>query len=326
MTLLVPSDRSEFSSFPKLYADEIAPMLASREELRKGALKKGFCFGGLIAAIMFGLTFVVPEPMKFFIGVLGFMGAFGTFTMHVSKARSAITQELIGKIADQMDFKYRHKMNRPDYFEAFNKLKFFNAFNREHWEDEVRGSHAGQSFILCEGDLKYRTSGKNQSTRTIFHGQLLVIDYSKVFQGVTVLRRDAGMMNKFRKPGKEFNRVALASPEFEKAYEAWSTDQVEARELLDPVVLERFQELERLFAGKGLQAAFVDGKMLVALQTGDRMNMGSMFKPLEGKERVETILKEFDVIFDLIDVAIKQIDGQLHGRFSVDAVKYSRPA
>ncbi len=326
MTLLVPSDRSEFSSFPRFYADEIAPMLANREELRKSAIKKGIGFGVLIVTIMLGLTFVVPESMRFFIGLLGFAGFFGTFAMHVSKARSAITEELIGKITNKMDFKYRHKMDRPDYFEAFNNLKFFSAFNREHWEDEVRGSHGGQNFILCEGELKYRTSGKNKSTRTIFHGQLLVIEYSKVFQGVTVLRRDAGMMNKFGKPGKGFTRVSLASPEFEKAYEAWSTDQVEARELLDPVVLERFQELERLFKGKGLQAAFVDGKMLVALKTGDRMNMGSMFKPLEGKERVETILKEFDVIFDLIDVAIKQVDGQLHGRFSVDAVKYRRPA
>ena len=42
------------------------------------------------------------------------------------------------------------------------------------------------------------------------------------------------------KPGKEYSHVGLASPEFEKAFEAWSTDQVEARELLDPLVLERF--------------------------------------------------------------------------------------
>ena len=99
---------------------------------------------------------------------------------------------------------------------------------------------------------------------------------------------------------------------------AWSTDQVEARELLDPVVLERFQELERLFEGKGLQAAFTEGKLIIALSTGDRLNMGTMFKPLEGEDRVETIVSELDVIFDLMDVAVKRVDKKMSGAFTID--------
>ena len=59
----------------------------------------------------------------------------------------------------------------------------------------------------------------------------------------------------------------------------------------------------------------------MALETGDKMNVGSMFKPLPGAERVETILKEFDIIFDLVDVLVKQVDGRLSGAFSVDAIK-----
>ncbi len=229
-----------------------------------------------------------------------------------------ITVGLIGKITDQLGFSYRRQMDRPSYFEKFDQLKFFSAFNREHWEDEVRGIHNGQNFTICESHLKYKTSGKNSSTRTVFHGQIMIVDYPREFLGKTVLRRDAGVMNRFGKPGKEFHQVGLVSMEFEKIYEAWSTDQVEARELLDPIVLERFQELERLFQGKVLQAAFSEGKLLIALSTGDRLNIGSMLKPLEGRGRVETILHEFDVIFDLIDVAIKPVASRLHGALSID--------
>ena len=96
---------------------------------------------------------------------------------------------------------------------------------------------------------------------------------------------------------------------------------MEARDLLDPIVLERFLELERLFGGKKLRAAFTGGKLLVAIETGDRLNMGSMFKPLESAERIEKILKEFDVVFDLIDVLLKRVDKRLDGAFSVDQIR-----
>ncbi len=318
MRLNLPSNRTEFASFPDLYDREIGPYLVNNEGLRKRAVRNGFMFGALVLAVGIIIEFIVPSSMKMFPIFIGIAGCIGTVSLHLGKARHIITEGLIGKITDQLGFNYQRKLERPEYFEPFQQLKFFSSFNREHWEDEVRGSHNGQKFIICESDLKYKTSGKNSSTRTIFHGQLLVIDYTKRFLGKTVLRRDAGLMNRFGKPGKEFQHVGLASAEFEKAYEAWSTDQVEARELLDPIVLERFQELERLFQGKGLQAAFADGKLMIAIETGDRLNIGSMFKPLEGKGRVETILKEFDVIFDLMDVALKPVEKRLSGALSVD--------
>ena len=96
---------------------------------------------------------------------------------------------------------------------------------------------------------------------------------------------------------------------------------MEARELLDPLALERFEELDRLFEGAKLRAAFTGGKLLIAMETGDKLNMGSMFKSLDGPARVEKILHEFDLIFDLIDVLLKRVDTRLDGAFSVDAVR-----
>ena len=183
---------------------------------------------------------------------------------------------------------------------------------------------AGRAMALtlcfCEAHLKYKSSGKNSSTRTVFHGQLLVIDYHKKFLGETVVRRDAGIFNRLGKPGKEFQRIGIVSPKFEKIFEAWSTDQVEARELLDPIVLERFEELDRLFDGAKLRAAFTGGILCLAMESGDKLNMGSMFAPLEGPERINRILHEFDLIFDLIDVLFKQV-GRMDGAFSVESVR-----
>lgn len=322
MTLTTPSGRPEFDGFSAFYETEIAPYLRAREGERRKAVR---VFAAIVAATgaLSGAIFALGPfgegnfQLAFFALMLGAAGA----VWLLNRARNDIGHGLLERICGKLGFTYLLKLPRPDYYGRFKSLGLLPTHNREAWEDEVRGAHGGANFVLCEANLKYKSSGKNSSTRTVFHGQLFVIDYPKPFLGETVLKRDIGVFNALAKPGSHFQKVGLVSSEFEKAFEAWSTDQVEARDLLDPIVLERFLELERLFGGKKLRAAFTGGKLLVAIETGDRLNMGSMFKPLESAERVETILKEFDVVFDLIDVLLKRVDKRLDGAFSVDQIR-----
>ncbi len=324
MSIVPPSGRREFEGFAAYFDAEISPYLKAKEAPRRAAVTNYFILLGSIGALAAAVGFFAPFgganiQIAFIIALIGFGGA----TWLLNRTRTDIAHGLIERVCAKLGFAYRLKLERPAYYDMFKSLGLLPAHNREAWEDEVAGVYAGAPFTLCEAHLKYKSSGRNSSTRTVFHGQLFLIDYPKRFLGVTVLKRDLGVLNGLSKPGKGFSRVGLASPEFEKAYEAWSTDQVEARDLLDPLVLERFQELERLYGGKKLRAAFKDGKLIIAIETGDRLNMGSMFKPLEDKARVETILKELDAVFDLIDVLLKRAEGRLTGAFSVEDVRGS---
>lgn len=322
MMLTPPSGRSEFAGFPSFYETSIAPYLAEKESERAAAVTNVLIVGAATAALSLSILFHAPfTEMRFQIAVFVAMGGAALSAWLLSRTRADITHGLLDRIAGKLGFAYRGKVERPDYYQRFRQLKLLPSHNREAWEDEVKGAHAGNGFVFCEAHLKYKSSGKNSSTRTVFHGQMFVIDYPKRFLGSTVILRDVGPLNGLMRPGKDYSRIGLASPAFEKAFEAWSTDQVEARDLLDPIVLERFQELERLFGGKKLRAAFDDGKILIAIETGDRLNIGTMFAPLNGARRVETILKEFDVIFDLIDVLLKRVDGRIDGAFGLKDVK-----
>ncbi len=322
MTLNPPSDREEFRDFAAYYDSDIAPYLREKEDARQSAVMQG----GLIAiatavtafaGFKFGPFGDGNFQFGFILGALGIAGA----AWRVNKTRSDITDGLLERVCRRLSFAYRREPGRPAYSSSFERLKLLPDYNRESWEDEVKGAREGAEFEFCEAHLKYKTSGKNSSTRTVFHGLLLLIDYHKEFLGETVVRRDAGILNRFGKPGRDFQSVGIASSKFEKIFEAWSTDQVEARELLDPLVLERFEELDRLFDGAKIRAAFSQGKLLIALETGDKLNMGSMFRPLEGSDRVERILAAFDCIFDLIDVLLKRVDRRMDSAFSVDAVR-----
>ena len=322
MSITPPSEREEFQGFAAFYESDIAPYLRGKEDARQNAVMQAGLIAIAAAVIAFaGFRFLPFGEGNIQVGgILGVLGA-GAAMWRVNKTRGDITGGLLQRVCERLGCAYRRDIERPSYFHDYERLKLIANFNRESWEDEVRGERHGAEFVMCEAHLKYKSGGKNSSTRTVFHGQLLVIDYHKKFLGETVVRRDAGLLNRLGKPGKEFQNIGIVSPKFEKIIEAWSTDQVEARELLDPLVLERFEELDRLFDGAKLRAAFTGGKLCLALETGDKLNMGSMFAPLEGPARVERILHEFDLIFDLIDVLFKRVEGRLDGAFRVDAVR-----
>lgn len=317
-----PSERKEFQEFAPFYESEIAPYLQAKEDSRQKAVMEAglIAIATAVVAVAAGRFGPFGEgnfQLAFIAGMLGLAIA----GWRINKTRGDITQGLLERVCGFLGLKYVRDLSRPSYCAEFDRLGLLPKFNRENWEDEVRGARNEAEFVFCEAHLKYKTSGKNSSTRTVFHGQLLVIDYQKKFLGETVVKRDAGIFNRLMKPGKRFQRIGIVSPKFEKIFEAWSTDQVEARELLDPLVLERFEELDRLFDGAKLRAAFSGGNLFLALETGDKLNMGSMFKPLRGPARVEKILAEFDLIYDLIDVLLKRVEGRIDGAFSVGAVR-----
>jgi len=322
MTLNISSERPVLENFDDHYEHHIFPYLQDREGSRRSAVVKflTICVGAVIVAAM--IFFLGPFgggniQAAFFALIVGG----GTASWQLKRAGDDISHGLFRLIADFFGFSYAQKIATPGYVPVFQKFKLLPRFDQAEFEDEICGIHEKISFTLCEGHLKRRSQGKNRSMKTVFHGQLLLIDYEKRFRGETVLLRDAGIFNRFGRPDKRFQQVGLASSAFEKIYEAWSTDQVEARDILDPLVLERFEELDRLFSGAKLAAAFAGGQVMITLSVGDKLNMGSMFESLTTPKRVKKIIEEFDLIFDLIDVLTKRVDGKLNTSFAIGDVR-----
>lgn len=316
----VPSDRPIFATIDEFFQTEINPYLETNEIHRRRAIRKFVGMLGIIFLVVgFFLTpFGGGDIQLAFFAIIAGGGLAGWI---LKRASSDISHGLFRLISSYFGFTYRKVLPEPPYFNAFRELKILPPYDLAEFEDEICGVYEETAFTLCEVHLKREAGSKSRTRETVFHGQLLVIDYQTKFNGETVLVRDAGILNRFGRPGKKFQRVGLASSDFEKTFEAWSTDQVEARTVLDPIVLERFLELERLFSGAKLSAAFANGRGLVCLNVGDRLNLGSMFQPLATPERVEKILAEFDLIFDLIEVLTKKIDTNLKERFRVQDLR-----
>jgi hypothetical protein len=111
--------------------------------------------------------------------------------------------------------------------------------------------------------------------------------------------------------------VKLEDPVFEKAFEVYSTDQIEARFILTPDFMERLIGLERTFKGRQVRCAFSGGCMFLACEGKNLLEPGSMHRKMDDLGRVREILQDFAAIFLLID-AMSQ-------RLTPDALRDTQP-
>jgi hypothetical protein len=124
--------------------------------------------------------------------------------------------------------------------------------------------------------------------------------FPRSFAGVTVVRRDNGIFNLLGgEPGMK--RVGLEDPVFEKAFEVWGTDQVEARYLVHPAFMQRLLDLETRLKGSRLRCAFEQGDLIIAIEGGNLFEPGDLFKPLIDVTRAKRIVDEIGSVVRVLD-------------------------
>ena len=198
---------------------------------------------------------------------------------------------------------------------TFRSLDLVPGWDREKFEDKLTGMRNDTPFEFYEAHLEEKrttTDGKGRTRTTwvtVFKGQCLVVKFHKQFQGVTKVYRDAGALNFFKKLGQmgKGQRVKLEDPVFEKAFEVYSTDQIEARFILTPDFMERLIGLERTFKGKQVRCAFC-GRRDVPGVRGQEPAGGGLDAAQDGRSRPRARNPEdFAAIFLLIDAMSQRL-------------------
>lgn len=114
-------------------------------------------------------------------------------------------------------------------------------------------------FLLTEVRLV------NQEGYQVFRGALAGFATGRGGEAITVVGRDWGLIgNAVARFGSTIERVTLEDPTFESIFEAYGTDQVEARVVLTTTMLERMRALDTLARGLSFRCAFAGGRILLA--------------------------------------------------------------
>ena len=200
------------------------------------------------------------------------------------------------------DFKYHIETKKS--VKEYYATELIPKHDSEIAEDHITGTYKDIKVDLFETKLS-KDSDENSSTtlNTVFDGIIVELSMNKSFSGKTVVKKDIGTVgNWFIKPSTSLKKVKLEDPNFEKMFEVYSDDQVEARYLLTVTFIERLKELVENFGGKSIQCCFYNNKLLMMIPIEkDMFEPGSIYEAEDFIDDSKSLLKELSLIFSIID-------------------------
>ncbi len=190
--------------------------------------------------------------------------------------RKIYKQRVFPDIANAYGLRYvlRRKMTAADFRPARIVPLHKECVSEHFFEGQYKGANIRFSAITLKTN-----GGKDRKTETLFQGLGVIIELNQVhFLGHTIVVEDGGTLNEWaREKLSDLKRADLVDPVFEKKYSVFTTDQVEARYLIDPLMIERINHLRQPSARTHgtLAVAYRDGAVYVMLPAD-----GVLFKPV----------------------------------------------
>ena len=295
-----------------------------REEAREKANNRWF-YGGLAAI-----------PVLAFLWVSGFFGFTSNIMISavligmvyswghqpIAEAKKTVKVGINAAIAENLGVNYEHEVTPGEEFEACRTYGLVPDYDREEFEDHWYGELEGHGFQLYEAHLEEkRGSGRHQRWVTVFQGAIICMQFGRPFRSTTLLQRSGkhkkffglgGRKDHVKFQGHRLDYVDQVHPQFEDVFDLWSDDQVEARVIAHPSYIEHLIAIENAFDGEDLRALFTRESVVIAIESGDLFESGSM-DAYDDEARVEEAAEQFAALARLA-LAINQTErGRIMG-------------
>jgi hypothetical protein len=299
----------------KAFLDKVKSELEQLETIRKKRLaqflfrrKIGVIGGSIITPLLLFIDYSLirncTEDCGAGLTLLAWGLIWGWIEIPKKLYSSAYKKEVLPDIARLFgDFIYKAKGCVP--LKEFRPAKILPSYSRNTSEDYFEGEYKGTKIQFSEIHLEQRrNSGKRTYYVTVFKGLAIIIKMkeNKFFGHTIIARNQSSFMEWFKEKDTGLDRANLVDPEFEKTYDVYTNDQVEARYLIDPVMIERIKEMSKIYKTKGISAAFLNDNFFILLPSDK-----NLFEPSDIKVRatnpksVQKMKKEIEQMLYLID-------------------------
>jgi hypothetical protein len=302
--LIPPGDPLSGATFDAIWEAKVRPELMGLEAARQRAVMIfviALIGGALMAWAEYlfapalvhgrsgGIDMRLPLATLAGVGVLGYAPL-------AALARTA-KADVVQALCRPMAVAYQVTGKEGPGYDDFMRLRMLPSHTAEKFEDFFSGQRGGVGFDLYEARL---TRSAGRSTQIVFQGQLLRLATPRRLLGTTVVLRDASGFLAGNSPPPGLAKVGLEDVAFEHTFEVYGSDQVEAREVLTPAFMQHLMDADAQRGWK-LRCAFVGSDLLVAVETGNRFEIGSMFSSLVDETRMASIARDIEQVFKLID-------------------------
>ncbi len=281
------------------------------QTLRKRTLLAILIFIVCIAAVIAIAYAEIVSPKLLIFLAIGTAMLLGMWCyLPTKKYKSEIKEKIFPNIFSFFGEDYQYSEKAQLSIESLKPSGIIPSYDKEHTEDYIKGSYKDVVLELIEAKLSSSSgtganrTGADRRTTVHFKGIIILLSMNKKFSGKTIVRRDAGKFyNWVIDKVSKMEKVALEDPVFEKKFEVYSSDQVEARYLLTTSFMERLLELSALFGDFGLECSFYGDKLLLMIPSPkNHFETSSIFQPVAFTDDVNTTLKEMLMIFQIIDI------------------------
>jgi len=306
-----------------LFETQLKEKLSALESTRKGILRRYFLTFALIAALGAGNYFLIslaPHEALIIASLLISIALLIWFIYQTSKQKkkyretfkSDVVAQVVKLINPDWKYLYDYCMSQESYQQSG---LFPHHYDRFTGDDFVTGQIEKTDFQFSELHTQYKqvTYGPKGQRReqwiTIFRGLFIHADFNKNFSGTTFVLPDTAerllgalgqSLQKFSSRGE---LIKLENPEFEKLFVVYSSDQVEARYILTPSIMEAMVNLYRRFSGE-IYFSFVGSRVYFA----NSFNV-ALFEPNIFRSGVNfSDVKEMFDLFGMTSVLIQELN------------------
>lgn len=264
-------------SFRTYYEANLLPVARELEDLRRQIMR----LTGLVALCVLGAVgAVLAMTMIPLLGILLMIGMIALLIFPANKLNriyrvwyTRFKQDIIGStirfIHPELKFDHKQGISR----EVFRGSRIFlQSLNKYKTDDLVWGKVDATDISFAEVHAIQVTKNKNSRTEsTIFRGVFFMADFHKHFHEQTYVlpdmaERHLGVLGRFLQSMNiaRPSAVRMEDTEFERFFSVYSTDQVEARYLLTPTLMEQLVSI-RQRVGSDIGLSFIDSKVYLTM-------------------------------------------------------------
>ncbi len=280
--------------FKIFYDSVLMPDLKRLDKDRKKVDRRVLLIGLITVALLILESKFIPEnagDWKFMVQPITIVLGFVAISVASKKYRHRFKADIIRKIAAFVDEDLTYEPEGYVSRDEFTNSGIFQKFCEDYKGEDYFKGHIGKTAIefseLVGRHVTTSGSGSNKKRHyhLVFKGVFMVADFNKDFQGKTVVLPDKAE-KLFGKSGQKLQAISergqlikLEDPEFEKEFVVYGDDQVEARYLLTPLLMQQIVEFKRKWK-TNVYLSFRDSKLYIAIKLSKNLFETRLFKSI----------------------------------------------
>ncbi|MBN2863130.1 MAG: DUF3137 domain-containing protein [Bacteroidales bacterium] len=307
---------SRDKNFREFYETTLKPDLEIIDRERKKINRRTLTIiSATVAAVILEIVLIPAgaETLKAVLPMItGFAGL--VITGIASKNfRKEYKSKIIARLTNFLDEGLVYTPDRMVSVSEFVKSGIFTlSVDSYTGEDHFVGKIGKTDIEFSEVTAKHlNTTSSNQGSKQeytiIFKGVFIIADFNKHFKTNTIVLPDTAekLFGKFGQTlqsigaGKK-KLVRLENPEFEKEFCVYGDDQVEARYILTPSLMERILAYKRKWKSR-ISLSFCDSKVYIAVNMNKNLFETRIFKPVADYSFMEENLRFLILLTEIVE-------------------------